>query len=571
MWRLTEPCVKTHPYFEKMWVCVSVWADPSDWECVRRGEYEDPHDLQLHPIPENNTHYFPRLCLDEEPTVDMTSHSDAYGKTAPESQSPMNDNVLFMLEQAKYKAELENFTWSWEMEKEKMECSDLQDGQESVADQVEEAQSTADSNIVDIVADHVDERQRSSVVDPDHMAMEQDSGSDLSLLLPRTVADVDDVTLSSVSTPEAADVPLPSPTTTDDSRPPTPPVKDSPVRPPKLIDGKDQPSVPRPIPLSPKKPSIKPKRELELPIGLPSSGLSVSDLVSIPSASLGSPGRIVRRHKPMPSVETMPLSRLSIDFDGRITDLGDDDWEQLDSGEGLESLPNAPNGLGGSFLQRVLRRRPSTLHGSGLRRQAKRSDTSDSSSGDANNISPTKKSPKPLFGKTGGTKKALEKIKAFPMLRRPSDLPPSSYRSPRSSDHINGDKLGEVRPGNPRRHTESGWFEKRRSKKQSSSDIAGYNLNMPNDGSLGMSGRSVSAKLLDQHEKDKRKEKDKERGMMGMSRSVSGIVRGERKAKGMASMSDDDGGTRSPHVAVSAPRVELTKTPPIVWDLDTRE
>ncbi|KAK1923484.1 kinase-like domain-containing protein, partial [Papiliotrema laurentii] len=101
MWRLTEPCVKSHPYFQYI-----------DWETVRRGEYEDPYDLQLHPVSEYNTYYFPKLCLDEEPTVDMTSHDYAYHGHA----AGMADNVRYMLEQAKFKEELESFTWSRNME-----------------------------------------------------------------------------------------------------------------------------------------------------------------------------------------------------------------------------------------------------------------------------------------------------------------------------------------------------------------------------------------------------------------------------------------------------------------------
>lgn len=160
-------------------------------------------------------------------------------------------------------------------------------------------------------------------------------------------------------------------------------------------------------------PSSRNKREYILPLGLPGSGLSTSDIVSVPSPDPNSPTRLIRRHTPgQPSIDTISNARLSVDLHGTISRLGDDDWEQLEA-SAIPSLPNAtPSAFFTRGFSQVLRRRPSILVSSGLRRQTKNSDSSRESS-------PTKH--RPLFNVKSieNTKKAFRK--AFPIrLKRDS-------------------------------------------------------------------------------------------------------------------------------------------------------
>ncbi|WVQ79370.1 hypothetical protein IAT38_001467 [Cryptococcus sp. DSM 104549] len=106
LWRMTEPYVRYHEYFSMI-----------DWDTVARGEYQDPHGLHLHPTAEYNTRYFPKLCLQESPSVDMSTHDLRDEPPHPGAElgggkrTPLNDNALYALEQAKYRKELEGFTW----------------------------------------------------------------------------------------------------------------------------------------------------------------------------------------------------------------------------------------------------------------------------------------------------------------------------------------------------------------------------------------------------------------------------------------------------------------------------
>ena len=186
--------------------------------------------------------------------------------------------------------------------------------------------------------------------------------------------------------------------------------------------------------------------ELRLPSGLPQSGLSVSDLISIPSPGLGSPNRIIRRHLDLPSVETAHHARLSVELHGTITQLGDEDWEELEVKDADHSAPNVPPS---NFFSRVLKRRPSTIQSSSLSRQLVSSSSSSTSSptksrhpsgvfgtggvggpkfhNSATTYAPGAKGVNSKEGKFGSrsletTKRAFEKIRAFPILRKTSGL-----------------------------------------------------------------------------------------------------------------------------------------------------
>jgi protein-serine/threonine kinase len=193
-----------------------------------------------------------------------------------------------------------------------------------------------------------------------------------------------------------------------------------------------QQTKPIPIPAPLIKPDVAAPR---LPSGLPASGLSSSDVIVVSTAPPGIDGpRFIRRHPHITSMDSAPAARISVDLHGTITQLGEDDWEAVEiEGQGRE-FPSAPNGYGAtvppsSFFGR-LRRRPSTLITSGLRRTTQHS--SDSSSRES---SPTKGVAyvRPVFGGGSnrpvfqGTKRVIGKLKVFPLLRsrRNSDATPN--------------------------------------------------------------------------------------------------------------------------------------------------
>lgn len=208
-------------------------------------------------------------------------------------------------------------------------------------------------------------------------------------------------------------------------------------------------------------------------------------------------------------MDSVPTSRLSIDLNGTITQLGEDDWEALETESGRE-LPSAPNGYGSnlppsSFFTR-LRRRPSTVIASGLRRTTRPRSTDSSS----RETSPTKTVlARPVI--FGGTKKVMGKLKAFPLLRsrRNSELPqePNADQTSSSSPTSSSRQKSPLRssptrpPGPPRRHTESGWFERRISKglhqlsgdKSKGTERGGRSLTQSSDGSGSTSTASVGA------------------------------------------------------------------------------
>jgi hypothetical protein len=82
--------------------------------------------------------------------------------------------------------------------------------------------------------------------------------------------------------------------------------------------------------------------------------------------------------------------------------------------------------------------------------------------------------------------------------------------------------------------------------------------------------RSVSAKSLGNKSDDKDQEKQRDKSMMTMSRSVSGIVRHARiqpdflAHKSKARKGGETG--VEPEMIQAPPKLELTKTPPINWD-----
>ncbi|OXB37020.1 AGC-group protein kinase [Cryptococcus neoformans] len=149
MRRITEPYVKQHEYFSMI-----------DWGTVQRGEYQDPHGLHIHPTAEYNTRYFPKLCLQEDPSVDMSTHDLRDYEVGGGKRTPMNDNALYKLELVRYRKELEGFAWSrdWDTMWDGEEESEMESGvesfiEESVIEQGREVRDEADG-LNDRPADH---------------------------------------------------------------------------------------------------------------------------------------------------------------------------------------------------------------------------------------------------------------------------------------------------------------------------------------------------------------------------------------------------------------------------------
>ncbi|WVQ89462.1 hypothetical protein IAS59_003222 [Cryptococcus gattii] len=150
MRRITEPYVKQHEYFSMI-----------DWSTVQRGEYQDPHGLHIHPTAEYNTRYFPKLCLQEHPSVDMSTHDLRDYEVSSGKSTPMNDNALYKLELARYRKELDAFNWSrdWETvsvgERESEMGSEVGSDfiEEPVVDQGAETQGEAD-RLIEGAADY---------------------------------------------------------------------------------------------------------------------------------------------------------------------------------------------------------------------------------------------------------------------------------------------------------------------------------------------------------------------------------------------------------------------------------
>lgn len=337
---------------------------------------------------------------------------------------------------------------------------------------------------------------------------------------------------------------------------PPPPVPTSLIPPPVPA----QPvSIPDPLPsqtmANPHPLSIAVFETLNLPTDLPLSGLSVSDVISVPSLCVGhaSP-RLVRRHLRRESEVSIPLARLSVELHGTITRLEDEEWEELVSNK--EDIPTAPNGGPGApyFFRSFtgLRRKPSTLVSSSLRRPyGPDSDTSSrGSSGSLNKSNRRDLKERRLFGgkrSIESTKRALRGLKTFPRLKSlaqewrkdmigaagpmsplislPSSAPHrSSLRvsNEGSSSDALGRKVQITRPDDARHHTESGWIGRHLKRTKPSSAPA-------------LQSRVISSSTFNT---GNRSDSDEQRGAVGMA-----------EGKG------------------TAPRLELEESEPVVWGL----
>nr|XP_031859711.1 uncharacterized protein CI109_004783 [Kwoniella shandongensis]KAA5526783.1 hypothetical protein CI109_004783 [Kwoniella shandongensis] len=612
MWRLTEPCVKQHGYFSMI-----------DWDTVGRGEYEDPYGLEIDPMAEYNTRYFPKLCLDESPSVDMSNH-DHRDYEDMLQRTPLNDNQLYALEQAKYKAELSQFAWSREEEYGTESEADVHNQDEASVELEEETivsvaplTTSSPSSILTrdpallrnqdesahsktlqtpnerhkLVEQHqaglsADLKEINTItvadtvnIEDDHKGIVPDRHSndvsvvdleEQSLFVPETTtlsssSSVDEL-IDTLRDKETSDDPIPDKIISqgdiaeEQPRPSLPPLLSRPSEPivpskqsshlpplpsPTHSDQGPENSSPLPPPGSPMTSRVPPvlhypipikvqnglqprlSHETGVPLGLPSSGLSVSDIVSVPSPGIDLPARLIRRRPRLPSDDTIPIARLSVELNGTITNLEDDDWEQLEAEGPDASAPNGPTYSKGSIFAR-LRRRSSMLGGSGLRRQTKNSDSSSRSS-----HSPTKQRP-PLFAGKGieNTRKVFGKLKTFPILKgiaselgnhqkesKPSLRGISPLSAQAGIEH--GDGNGG-RPWNVRRHTESNWFEKKVKRGKASSSVP-----------ASVSGRSSKASVS----------------------SSGSVLQG-------------DGSTGK---GEAAPRLELKETPAIVWELEKED
>ena len=453
----------------------------SDWETVRKGEYEDPHGLQLHPITEYNTRYFPILCLEEEPTVDMTPHTPRLSEQ--QRLTPLNDNRLYALELAKHRTELEAFNWSKDLYEQSQMTEDEGEGSENKDGPRERTNVNrgGDTNMI-LSSPLEDVLELATVESKPQEGVPRESKQDHTQQVMQPVTR-DEGKQSLYDSAAYADVtktpPIhayshlstrsPESTSAATTLPPlSPPLLVLPLA--SDIVHKAKPSA-EPITIQ-QGPSTNTNdaQNLALPTGFPASGLSVSDIVSVPSFSVGSPHRLVRRHPALLGTESIPVARLSVELDGMITALDDEEWEDLSS-EGIESMPNGhPRGAApSSFLARgfgdILRRRSSTLFPPGLRSQPKSSDSSRDSS-------PTKSRPMASPGMIASksiesTKRAFGRLKTFPKLKKGGEgkVSPFVMVSPSNAVNVACDLLStpQSRPPNLRRHTETGtgWLDKR--------------------------------------------------------------------------------------------------------------
>ncbi|WVQ75145.1 hypothetical protein IAR50_004754 [Cryptococcus sp. DSM 104548] len=595
MRRITEPYIKTHDYFSMI-----------DWGTVERGEYQDPHGLHIHPTAEYNTRYFPKLCLQEDPTVDMSTHDLRDHEAGGGKRTPLNDEGLYKLEQAKYRKELEGFTWSREWEWDGGE-SEVTGYEESVVEGASVGESAEESSVdygdegseqeevhdvspetlpvpatvspdttplppvqalpltpetpSELKGDHTevgavglptpgaevvinippppdveDEEVMDATTEPAVVAKSEladqpePPAEDVTGDLPETSteaptpdmptpevepADKSSAAATILETPSSpvplSTTPQASPQASVEHIPPIPapvPMKLPPKGPPPILlpQSPQSKAVRIPSPVSVRLPSPTVERQLNLPTNLPYSGLSTSDVISVHSHTRGngqhaSP-RLLRRHLRRDSEETIPLARLSVELHGTVTQLEEEDWEELGmevDKEGMMIIPTAPNGAGvsnpppSSFFKTIkasaLRRKPS-LVSSSLRRQYGRGESDVSSRGSS--ASPTKSDgSRGLFsgGKNGmeSTKRAFKGSKIFPRLKglgigTPLNSPPSSFHAPASvgdaspsSEKSPRNGVPELsRPGNRRSHTESGWFDRHLKRSKPSSAAAGH-------------------------------------------------------------------------------------------------
>ena len=464
----------------------------SDWATVDKGDYQDPFQLEINPVAEYNTQFFPRLCLEETPTVDMTGHD--YGRDSDREQSPLNSDEVYARVQAEFAKELESFDWT---------CQDyeLEDDVSDIAEDSEFALSEDESEDEPVdVEEQVAVPRSHSATDSEPQPVSNATASIRDS--PEPVPIEEPVSAEIETTPQPPQQPLVQqvdiPVESSPSAPvipeePAQPMVESPVTAMETVH-EDAPlsvttvTTPPPAPAppvarvastsskdaSPDAPSIKlppidalgirttpaPEQStvqpgditisqdqylnVRLPSGPPSSGLSVSDVISVPSPHQGSPNLLIRRHRHLPSIDRVN-QRLSVDLGGTFAQLGDEDWEQLDSRKIPEAV-NGANAAGQTYsrfargLGSVLGRRPSSRTGglrtpsmsvrSGLRKSVT---TSESETDQDLERSPGGKTRSPLFAARGveNTKRVFGRIKAFPPSKRTGHDPSRlSARSP---------------------------------------------------------------------------------------------------------------------------------------------
>ena len=459
--------------------------------------------------------------------MDMTNHD--HSPPVGADRTPLNDNQLYALEQARWRAELEQFTWSRETDLRYSEPSFVEESDALEVDsdglpnghhgtgegELGRSGSRSTSSVsASAPPRSIFERDISESA-ADGVEEVQHGGEVSAPMVPKSISDAhvtqDGVLPTSalaacapdISAAEPPDRLLESVTGHTASLTTLSPRAESL---PAIVEAGHH-GASHPVPISHIKHDLP--QHLDLPTGLPGSGLSVSDIISIPSPDSGSANVVFRRHPHIPDVDAIGIARLSIEVHGTITSLDDEEWEELNA-EGIGTAHNGPStglvpltfftrGLGG-----ILKRRPSTLVMSSLRRQAGRSNSSLDSS-------PTKPTPGLFAAKSmQNTKRAFEKFKVFPKRQKPVvSTPPSPETGPVTPRF-------DARPAAWRRHTESGpgWFEKRaRVRKQ------------------------------------------------GATTAVVDVSRDSRESEKSASSSDSS-------VGGPVPRVELVQTPPVVWELD---
>lgn len=422
MFRLTEPSVKQHAYFTNV-----------DWDTVDKGDYQDPHQLPIDPVAEYNTKFFPKLCLEETPTVDMSGHD--YGKEDDGEQSALNNDEIYESAQRKFAKELEAFEWSWDWE-----------GGEEHVDHIEFVEAQREEEPEEVVEDaRTVDHETTTSMDEETIAPAVADTSTVTGMQQR----MESPAPSLRAVPSFTTRSLPSPTSERASVHLTPRSKAPSIAPsialPPATEGSPDitmvaPALPEidiePLAEIPSLPSfdmcdVPPSgATLRIPSGPPSSGLSVSDIIAIP-ASVGVP-LIIRRHRQQPSIDSFShAARLSVDLNGTFGALGDEDWEQLDA----EQIPELPNGTGSTSLLRsigalgrrsshaLVRRRPhSTL----------RKITSGSESSLDGSYSPPRR---PLAARgLENTKRAFGRIKLPKEDTTPTISARSSIRAPRPLD-----------------------------------------------------------------------------------------------------------------------------------------
>ena len=547
----------------------------SEWEMVTSGGYSDPDPLTLHPVPEYNLHYFPRLCLQETPTVDMTEHDSArpdFEDADPNRRTPLNDELTYAMECRAAKEVFRGFEWSrdqadsWQDEGPGYQVSssdeeedeghvapdELGDGMTlnwSVSEQLE-MEGSQELDMPALPGLGAEGFDSEPVTRPASATSEQSIPPELDPRSPTPIIDgtaEEDVPLQA-STEDVAPgegneaVPESSPSV-EIIPPPLSPA-------PSLSRETTSPASPRAI----KVPSPRPKTKLRLPSGLPASGLSSSEIISIPSPDPNSPTRLVRRHPPgfghvsKPSVDTVHTlhlanhtnHRLSVDLHGTISNLGDEDWEKLETDTGYTNIPSVSNAAPSAFFTRgfgTLRRRPSAINTGGGYRRHKNSNTSDSASGDS---SPTKMRHRPIFNVKSieNTKKAFKTLKAFPRM-----MSRGKYHDSQGVGQVKSTAPSRVTtPTSPPRPTKNGvsapntgtasWFTTRRMGLSRSFNPKPARSTTPSSASTGSSTHTYANNSLPRPASMRNKDKDQNRS----------------EGKGV-------------------PRVELMHSPPVDWDL----